>query len=358
MNLSRVIDELVEDRGLDRGTLHSIVVEAMVASYQKKYPDLIFDAAYNKKTDEVEVFIEKEVVSSVTDADREISLRKARVIKEGAAIGDLLTVPFEGAIGRIEVLKAKQIIAQKIRAIEASQVYDEFKSREGGIVHGVVHKTERGGVVIKIQDQFAFLPKSLAIPNENFVVGRPIRALLREVLPVPKNESQLILDRVSEDFLRGLFSLEIPEIFDRLVEVKKIVREAGYKSKVIVVSNDPNIDPVGTCVGVGGARIKPILREIGEEKIDIIAQQDSLENLVKEALRPAEVNRVEVEDDAARVWVNEDQRALAIGKMGKNISLASRLIDIGIDLVQPDTNSAPEDLFADVLDEDRQEGKE
>lgn len=334
MKLSHVLEELVEEKGLDRGTLNSIMCEGMLAAYKKKYPEYTFDVVYNKKTDEVEIFSKKTVVSAVVDDALEISVRKARLVKESAELGDVVDMPFEKPIGRIEILKAKQIIAQKIRSIEALAVYNEFKPKEGTILHGVIHKCERNGVVVKIQDALAFLPKSLMIPEEKCVPGYAIRALLKEVYAEPRNENQLILDRASSLFLQRLFELEIPEVFENLVEIKKIVRAPGYKSKVVVSSNDENIDPVGTCVGVGGARIKPILRELGAEKIDIIERADRPEDLVRDALKPAEITRVEIVDSKnANVWINEDQRSLAIGRMGQNISLASQLTDYNIHLV-------------------------
>ena len=335
VKLSQVIDELVEEKGLDRSTLSTIISEGLLAAYKKKYPDLPLSVTYNKKTDEIEVSIEKTVVQSVEDEDIQISLRKAKALDEKLHTGDTVNVPFDGSIGRIEILKAKQVIAQKIRAIEYEAVYNEFKAKEGTIVHGVIHKCERHGVTVKVHDAFAFLPKSLLIPGDKCIVGYSVRALLKEVLPEPRNENQLILDRASADFLKKLFEIEVPEIFEKLVEIKKIVRAPGYKSKLVVLSHDKNIDPVGTCVGVGGARIKPILKELGTEKIDIIEAPHSLEDLIRDALKPAEVNRVEILDDkSANVWVDEDQRSVAIGKMGQNIGLASQLTGIDIHLVK------------------------
>ena len=337
MRLSDVISELVEERGLNRDTLKSIICEGILAAYKKKYEDIPLRAHHESKTDEVIVEVEKEVVATVCDEDTQISLRKARNIKEDFELGDKLWLPFEGKIGRIEVLKAKQVIASKIRSIEALAVYNEFKDKQGTIVHGVIHKCERAGWAIKLQEASAFLPKSLAIPGERCTVGFPVRALLKEVLTEPRNENQIILDRSSDVFLRKLFELEIPEVFEKLIEIKKIVRYPGYKSKVAVVSHDTNIDPVGTCVGLGGARIKPILKELGGEKIDVIAWTDSIESLVVSALKPAEVDRVEmVSAGEVNVWVAEDQRSLAIGRMGQNISLASRLTGVAINLVQSD----------------------
>lgn len=350
MNLSQVIEELVEERELDRATLSAIVCEGMLAAYKKRYPDLDLMAVYNQETDQIDILINKTVVTTVEDDDLQISLRKAKAHKPNVELGEVIEVPFDGPIGRIEILRAKQVIAQRIRTIEASQIYEEFKPKEGSIVHGVVHKCEPSGTAIKIGDAFAFLPKSLSIPGERCTVGYPVRALLKEVMVEPRNENQLILDRTSPEFLRQLFELEIPEIYERLVEVKKIVRAAGYKSKVVVSSNDKNIDPVGTCVGVGGGRIKPILRELGAEKIDIIAFSFDTEKFIKDSLKPAVVNRVEIDGDVARVWVDEEQRSVAIGKMGKNISLASQLTGFQVELVKEDESQKAR-TFGDVFDE-------
>jgi transcription termination/antitermination protein NusA len=344
VKLSQVIDELIEEKGLDRSILTAIMCEGMLAAYKKKYPELPLDIVYNKKTDEIEILVEKKVINTVTDEDAEISLRKARSIKEGVQVGETIWVPFEQPIGRIEILKAKQVIAQKIRSIEAAAIYKEFAAKEGTVVQGVIHKCERSGTTIKIGDTLAFLPKSLTIPGDKCVVGYPVRALLKEVLPEPQNENQLILDRTSSEFIKKLFELEFPEVYEKLVEVKKVVRIPGYKSKVIVISHDKNIDPIGTCVGVGGARIQPVLRELGTEKIDVIGLSRSLEELIKDSLKPAKVNRVELTDNKnAEVWLDEDQRSIAIGKAGQNIALASQLTGVNIHLVKNENDILNQD---------------
>lgn len=347
MNLTEVIESLVEERGLEKEVLTNIVCEGMLSAYQKCYPNLSLRVFLNKKEQELGIEIQKEVVVSVADEATQISLRKAKNIQSSVKEGDALWLPFEHPVGRREVLVAKQIIAQKIRQVEASLVYSEFKPREGSIMQGVVHKMERGGCIVKLQDQLAFLPKSLMIPGEKLVIGHPIRALLKEVFLEPRNENQLILDRSSSDFVRVLFELEIPEVFERIVEIRSIVRTAGYKSKVVVSSRDKNIDPVGTCVGVGGVRIKPILKELGSEKIDIISWTDDIEILIENSLKPAEINRVELSSDekSAKVWLDDDQRSLAIGKMGQNISLASQLVGINIELVKNDTKDLEQQLL-------------
>ncbi|MBA2306572.1 transcription termination factor NusA [Candidatus Dependentiae bacterium] len=350
MKLSQVIDELVEEKGLDRSVLSTIICEGMLSAYTKKYPDLSLSVNYNKKTDEIEVTVDKTVVQAPADESREISVRKARAFTENAQAGDVLPIPFVAPIGRIEIIKAKQVIAQKIRAIEYAVVYNEFKSKEGTIVHGVINKCERHGVTVKINDTFAFLPKSLSVPTDKCIVGYSIRALLKEVLLEPRNENQLILDRFSADFVKKLFEVEVPEIYEKLVEIKKIVRIPGYKTKLIVVSYDKNIDPVGTCVGVGGARIKAI--GLGTEKIDIIAGTSSLDELIKTALKPAEVNRVELVDgENANVWVDDDQRSIAIGKMGQNIALASQLVGMQLHLIKSDVTDLFEEEEHDVNEE-------
>ena len=334
MKLSDVIAELTEERGLDRAALALIIAEGILAAYQKKYPDIELAADYDEKSDEIKITANKQIVSSVEDEDSQISVRRARHFNTKANAGETIWVPFEGAVGRIEILRARQIIASKIRHMEADAVYKEFKDKEGTIVYGVVHKCERGGVVVKLRDNLAFLPQSLSVPGDKCVVGFSVRALLKEVLAEPRNENQLILDRSSDQFLAKLFELEVPEVFERLVEVKKIVRIPGYKSKVAVISHDKNIDPVGTCVGVGGVRIKPILKELGGEKIDVIPWSDSTEDLIINALKPAHVNRVELIDSrSADIWLDEDQRSLAIGKMGQNIALASRMTGVDLQLV-------------------------
>ncbi len=362
MNLASVIDELVEERGLDREVLSSIVCESMLAAYNKRYPDLALAVEYDRHTGDIVIKVKKTVVSSVEDEDSEISLKKARALDKNIDLGSELWFPFDGAIGRIEILRAKQVIASSIRKIEADAIYNEFKHREGSIVVGVVHKCERGGAVVKIDDVLAFLPKSLSIPGEKCSPGFSIRVLLKEVLPEPQNDSQLILDRASADFLEQLLRIEIPEIFEKLVEIKGVVRTAGYKSKIIVASHDKNIDPVGTCVGVGGGRIMPIRKELGGEKIDVIPWDDSRELLVQNALKPARVNSVEIVEGGAKalVWLDDDQRSLAIGKMGQNIALASRLVGMDIQIMSPISNS--EVTLADVLqasvDRESEEGGE
>lgn len=346
--LHNVISELVDEKGLKKSDLNEIIKEGILAAYLKKYPEAILRIDFDK-TGAVIVEIEKIVVAEPENDLTQISLRKARFLKKAIQLDETLWMPFDGTIGRVEILKAKQVIASKIRDVEALNIYNEFVDKQGTIVHGTVHKCENSGTTIMLRDTMAFLPRSLSIPGERHVAGRPIKALLKDVFAEYRAGGQLILDRASGDFLVKLLELEIPEIYDELIEIKGVARKAGYKSKIIVASHDVNIDPVGTCVGVGGGRIKPILKELCNEKIDVISWVNSKEELVKNALRPAEVNKVEIVDREATVWLSEDQRAFAIGKMGQNISLAAELLDVNIHLISSGASSSKESTtFADT----------
>lgn len=348
MNLADVIEALVDERGLPREEVVDAVCEGFLAAYTKKHPAMTLSVKFNKREGRPEVFATKEVVGSVEDEDLEISLRKARSIKSSSAVGESIDVPLTEAIGRIEVLAAKQIITSKIRELEQKAVAREYRSKEGTIISGTAHKKERGGLVVKIGDAMAFLPAGNSIPGETLRLGVPVRCLLSEVLDSPRGGFQLILDRASTDFVKNLLELEIPEVFEGIVEISNIVRVPGYKTKVVVASNNKDIDPVGTCVGVDGVRIKPILRELNGEKIDLIEATESLELLVKQALKPAEIDKVEiVEKSSAMVWLAQDQRSLAIGKMGKNITLASALSGVEIKLQELAPAQMPQSPFED-----------
>ena len=356
MNLSSVIEDLVEERGLDREKIIGIVCDGIKSAYVKKFPDVDIEVTYNRKSGALDVLAKKSVVASVENHDKEISLRKARGVSLSCAVGEMILVPFEESIGRIEILAARQVISGKIRELEQLAILNDFNDRKNTIISGITHKRERVGFAVKIGEVMALLPQESLIPGETLRIGHPVRALLREVLSIPRGDYQLILDRASAEFVKRLLEIEIPEVFEGIVEIKKIVRIPGYKTKAIVASTSKDVDPVGTCVGVGGSRIKPILRELGQEKIDLIGATESLEELVAGSLKPAEVDRVEVvEDKKAIVWFPQDQRSLAIGKMGQNIKLASRLVGLEIqlqDVGAAATGSVISDASGEIIDED------
>ncbi len=358
MNLADVIESLVEERGLNREQVIEVVCDGVRAAYEKKFPEFEFSIVFNKKTLAIEVFVKKTVVSSAEDKDHQISLRKAQAFNLKAQLDDILDVPFEEKIGRIEILAARQIIARHIRKLEQDAVYEEFKDRQGTIVTGTIHKKERSGFAISLGEVIGFMPFSCTIPGETLRVGYSTRALLKEVLADSQGGYQLIFDRASADFVKKLIETEIPEVFEGIVEVKKVVRIAGYKTKIALQSNSKEIDPVGTCVGIGGARIKPILRSLDQEKIDLIAWTDNIKELVKSSLKPAEVDDVEISEDERRatVHVADDQRSFAIGKGGQNIALASQMAGIiiqlqGADIDQNGQHDKKNKLFAQSADD-------
>lgn len=348
MNLTDVIENLVEERGLDKEKVIEIVCEGITAAYTKRFPDTLFHVSFNRKTGNVDLFTDKKVVSSVADDEHEISLRKARILEASAHLDQIIQVPFEEHIGRIEILTAKQIIAGKIRDLEQLAIFNDFKDKKGTIITGMVHKKERAGFAVKVGEILALLPQEGIIPGEIIKVGHPIKALLKETYPSARGDYQLFLDRASAEFVKKLLEIEIPEIFEGLVEVKNIVRTPGYKTKIVVASVRKEIDAVGTCVGVGGSRIKPILRELGQEKIDLIEWTDSIETLVRSSLKPAEIDKVDLSHDSkVTVWLAPDQRSFAIGKMGQNINLASKLVGLEIQLQDLVANPQALSLYSD-----------
>ncbi len=355
MDLKNVIEGLVEEKGFDKEKIIEILCKGVASVYAKKFPNADIIALFNKRSGQIEVVAHKLITTIVADDCREISLRRARAIDPQASLGDMIKVPFDGTVGRVEISSARQLIAASIRELEQQAVFDEYKDREGEIIGGMIHKRERGGFVVKLGDSQALLPEDNLVPGETLRVGHPVKALLKEVNLFVRGDYQLILDRASADFVKKLISLEIPEVFEGIVEIKKIVRSPGYKSKAIVVSSSKEIDPVGTCVGVGGARIKPILRELGQEKIDLIEWTDALEVLVKNSLKPAEIDKVELSSDSrkATVWLARDQRSYAIGRSGQNVALASRLTGVEIRLQDFSHPEAGEGLFAGSDGEER-----
>ncbi len=350
VNLGDVIESLVEERNLDRDRVASIVCNAVRAAYERKFLDLDFIVTFNKKSSTIEVATRKLVVANVTDKDCEIGYRKAVTIDSKCNIGDEIAVPFDEPVGRIEILAARQIIASQIKELEESAVYNEFIERQGKIVTGVIHKKERFGFAVSIGEVTGFLPNSGIIPGEQLRIGYSVKMVLKEVLPVARGGYQLILDRASADFVKCMLELEIPEIFEGIVEVKKIVRAAGYKTKVALISLNKDIDPVGTCVGVGGVRIKPILKGLGLEKIDLVPWVNDVAEMVKLSLKPAVIDAVHMSHDGSQATVSlaGDQRAFAIGKGGQNIALASALSGVQISLEPSTGDSSVDDPFIEM----------
>lgn len=249
-----------------------------------------------------------------------------------------------GELGRIAAQTARQVIMQKIREAERDVLFADFEARKHYLVSGTVSRLEGNQIVVNIGKTEAILPRSELMPGETYRIGERIRAF---VLDVKRKGARLkiVLSRTHPDFVRELFQMEVPELSDETVQIKAIAREAGHRTKIAVTSTDPRVDAVGACVGVRGARIKNIVDELGGERVDIIRWSDNLEELIKNALKPAAVISVEIDEAAkrARVLVAKDQLSLAIGKGGQNVRLAAKLSQIEVDIVCTEDISGTEE---------------
>jgi N utilization substance protein A len=320
---------IAREKNIDLDTVISKVEESLLAAAQKRYPEATnLSFKLIRKTGEIVMIALKKVVEEVKDDLTEIKLENAREFDETAELGDEMEIFLEvdEEFGRNAILTAKQVLIQKVREAEREKVYDEYISRVGQLVSGTVQQVDKGNVIVNLGKAEAFMPSKEQIPREKYRQGDRIRAL---ILDVQKSFSgpQIILSRVSENFVRCLFELEVPEIFEKVIEIKAIAREPGERAKVAVYSADERIDPVGACVGIKGVRVQTIVRELNNERIDIIPFSSNPEVFVTRSLAPAKVVEIEVSDDeqAMTVAVEDDKLSLAIGKAGQNARLASKL---------------------------------
>lgn len=334
-DLSSVIDQVSKDKNIER----SLVVEALeqaILAIARKNLGMGYDleAHYTEETGEIEVFMFKQVVEEVKNPKIEISAYDAAKNDPDAIIGDSLGLKVEKNIyGRIEAQVAKQVIFQKIKEIEYKNIFDEFNERRGEIVSGLVRKVEKSMIIVDLGKTEAILPKQEQIYSETYKPNDRIRAVLSNI-KMEKGGPKLILSRTSDEFLIKLFGLEVPEIYDGVVKIARVARAPGFRSKIAVYSSDKDVDPVGACVGVKGFRIQGIINELRGEKIDIIPYSDNPAKLVVNALSPAEVSKVAVNEDTKTITVivPDDQLALAIGKQGQNVRLATKITDYKIDI--------------------------
>jgi len=334
-DLSSVIDQVSKDKNIDR----SLVIEALeqaILAIARKNLGIGYDleAHYTEETGEIEVFMFKQVVDEVKNPRTEISVEDAVKNDPDAIVGDSLGLKVEKNIyGRIEAQVAKQVIFQKIKEIEHKNIFDEFNERKGEIVSGLVRKVEKSMIIVDLGKTEAILPKQEQIYSETYKPNDRIRAVLSNI-KMEKGGPKLILSRASDEFLIKLFELEVPEIYDGAVKIFRVARAPGFRSKIAVYTTDKDIDPVGACVGVKGFRIQSIINELRGEKIDIIPYSDNPAKLVVNALSPAEVSKVAVNEDTKTITVivPDDQLALAIGKQGQNVRLATKITDYKIDI--------------------------
>ncbi len=334
-DLKRLIDQVSREKGIDRQTLIHTLEEAIKSAIKKKHGGkLDLDVTFNEEFGELEAFLFKEVAVEVTDPEKQISLEEALQMDPEALVGDELGVRMDtDTLGRIAAQSAKQVIIQKMKDAEREVVYEEFKGRKGDIVNGIVQRADRSGIIVNLGQAEAVLPSKEQIPREIFRQGDRIRAFVLEVKKISKGP-QVILSRTHPHFLIKLFLFEVPEIGDGVVSIINAAREPGSRAKIAVISKNPDVDPVGACVGMKGSRVQNVVQELRGERIDIIPWNMDPAKFVVNALAPAIISKVIIDQSNRNmeVIVPDDQLSLAIGKRGQNVRLASKLTNWRIDV--------------------------
>jgi N utilization substance protein A len=333
--LKRIIEQVSREKGLDREVLIKTLEEAVKAAARKKFgPNYDIEVTFNDEAGEIEVFEFKEVVEQVTNNHLEISPKDAHDIDPESEIGDSLGVKMDtDEFGRIAAQSAKQVIMQRLREAERNIVYGDFKDRIGEIIHGIVQRFDKGNIIVNLGRTEAELLLKEQIPKESYKQGDRVRAYILDVRQFSRGP-QILLSRTHPNFLSALFENEVPEIAEGIVSIVHVAREPGSRTKIAVQSKDPDVDPVGACVGVKGSRVQAVVQELRGEKIDIVTWDQDPAKFICNALAPAEIVRVIVDEDAhgMEVVVGDDQLSLAIGKKGQNVRLASKLSGWHIDV--------------------------
>jgi N utilization substance protein A len=334
--LKRVIEQVGREKGLDREVLVKTLEEAVKAAARKKLgSNYDLEVTFNDEIGEIEVFEFKEVVEKVSNGHLQISLEEAHGIDPESEIGDSLGVKMDtDEFGRIAAQSAKQVIMQRLREAERNIVFVDYKDRKGEIVHGIVQRFDKGSIVVNLGRTEAELPAREQIPKEGYKQGDRVRAYILEVKQFSRGP-QILLSRTHPNFLSALFENEVPEIAEGIVSIVQVAREPGARSKIAVTSKDSDVDPVGACVGMKGTRVQAVVQELRGEKIDIVTWDPDPAKFICNALAPAEIVRVIVDEDgrSMEVVVPDDQLSLAIGKKGQNVRLASKLSGWHLDVV-------------------------
>lgn len=334
--LITVIDQIGREKGIDKARVIAAIESALLTAAKKRYGHgENIQVEVDSESGEISIVSKKTIAETVTDAKTEISLEEARQIDSEAEMGDEIGSLIEmEEFGRIAAQAAKQVICQKVREAEWESVEKEYSKRQGDLVHGVVLGQERRNYLVEIGKTEALLPIQEQIPRESHRRGDRIRAYLLEVRRTPK-DVQVILSRAHPQFVVKLFQLEVPEVAEKIVEIKGVVREPGDRTKISVTSRDKAVDPVGACVGIKGSRVQAIVRELRGEKIDIIPWTNDPRVFIGEALNPASIEKVGIDEQkkAALVVVADSQLSLAIGKNGQNVRLAAKLTGWKIDII-------------------------
>ncbi len=353
-DLQRVIDQVSREKGLDREILIQTLEEAVKAAARKKMgPNYDLEVTFNEELGEIEVFEFKEVVEEVENEDLQISMEEARKLDPEFELGDSVGIKMDTErFGRIAAQLAKQVIMQRLREAERSVVYDDFKDRRGEIIHGIVQRFDKGSIIANLGRAEAELPPKEQIPRETYRQGDRIRAYILDVKQYSRGP-QIILSRTHPNFLSALFENEVPEIAEGIVTIIQVAREPGSRAKIAVASKDPDIDPVGACVGMKGSRVQAVVQELRGEKIDIVTWDPDPAKFIVNALAPAEIVRVIV-DEANRsmeVVVPDDQLSLAIGRRGQNVRLASKISGWHLDVISESAYSQNlRDAYDSLLD--------
>ena len=331
------MEELEKESGIQKEYLLESIETALVTAYKKNFEceDENVKITMDKETGEIHVYMQKEIVKEVENEKTQMSLEEAKAIDKKYKVGDIYEkelVPKN--FGRIAAGTAKQVIIQKIREASREFLYNEFNDRIGEIVSGIVQKADGGVVIVDLGRLEGVMTLKEQIPTEKYHVNDKIRACIVDVERGLKGSTQVMISRACNDFVRKLFELEIPEIYEGLIEIKSVSRDPGNRCKVAVYSQNPNIDPVGSCVGQKGIRIQNIINELCGEKIDVIEWNEDPAIYISSALLPAQVMAVDIKDEEhfAQVIVPDDQLSLAIGKAGQNARLAARLTGWKIDI--------------------------
>ena len=334
--LMAVIEQVGREKGIDKNRVLAAIESALLTAARKRYGNNEnIQVQIDPDTGDISIVSLKTIAETITDANSQISLAEAREIDAEAELGDEIGSLIEmEEFGRIAAQAAKQVICQKVREAEWEAVEQEYSKREGELVHGVILGQERRNYLVEIGKTEALLPVNEQIPREAHRRGDRIRALLLEVRRTLK-DVHVILSRSHPQFVVKLFQLEVPEVTEKIVEIKGVVREPGDRTKIVVSSRDKAVDPVGACVGIKGSRVQAIVRELKGEKIDIIPWTSDPRVFIGEALNPASIEKVGIDEEkrAALVVVADSQLSLAIGKNGQNVRLAAKLTGWKIDII-------------------------
>ena len=332
--MSAMVDIIAEEKGLPKETVLNVIEQAIAAAWRKDNGDRDMNvrAVLNTKTGEADVFVSREVIEDEVgyNPSTEIPLKEAG---KGKKLGDIVEEKHKvTSFGRVAAMTAKQVVVQRLREAENDAVLTAFEDKVGTIVTGTVSRVESKLIRVDLGRATGIMPRSEQIDGEHYSVGSRIKVYIKNIERGDRG-AQLILSRGSAEFIECLFRQEVPELDNGTVEIRGIAREAGRRTKIAVMSTVPGIDPVGTFVGGRGIRVQAVMNEIGErEKIDVITWSDNPSEYIREALSPAEINKVEIDGKMAKVIVSPEQQSIAIGKQGQNVRLASKLTGFEIDI--------------------------